>query len=105
MTRIQHTVVFRLVHPVGSAAEAEFLETARATLPAIPGVEDFAISRQVSAKSDLAWQFAMTFADDAAYAKYDEHPAHTAFVESRWTTEVEAFQEYDFVGADQQPTA
>ena len=29
MTRIQHTVVFRLVHPAGSAAEAAFLDTAR----------------------------------------------------------------------------
>ena len=35
---IQHTVVFRLAHDEGSAAESAFLDTARATLTAIPGV-------------------------------------------------------------------
>ncbi|MGI3781653.1 MAG: Dabb family protein [Janthinobacterium lividum] len=97
MTRIQHTVVFRLVHEAGSAAEAAFLDTARATLPAIPGVEDFTINRQVGAKSDLAWQFSMVFVDAAAYAAYDAHPAHTGFVASRWVPEVAEFSEYDFV--------
>ena len=101
MTRIQHTVVFRLEHPPGSAAEAEFLETARATLPAIPGVGDFAISRQVSPKSDLAWQFSMRFADEEAYAAYNDHPSHTGFVATRWEREVAAFQEYDFVAVDE----
>ncbi|MBB3325319.1 Dabb family protein [Microlunatus antarcticus] len=104
MTRIQHTVVFRLVHPAGSAAEAAFLETARATLPAIPGVRDFAVHRQVSAKSDLAWQFSMVFADEEAYAAYDAHPDHTGFVASRWVPEVASFSEYDFVAADQPAT-
>ena len=102
MTRIQHTVVFRLVHPPGSAAEAEFLATARSTLPAIPGVGEFVINRQVSPKSDLAWQFSMMFADDAAYAAYNDHPAHTGFVATRWEHEVAAFQEYDLV-AEQLP--
>ncbi len=97
VSAIQHTVVFRLVHPAGSAGEAEFLSVARATLPAIPGVADFVVNRQVSAKSDLAWQFSMTFADAAAYAAYNDHPAHTGFVATRWEREVEAFQEYDFV--------
>lgn len=105
MTRIQHTVVFRLVHPPGSDAEAEFLETARTTLPAIPGVEDFVINRQVSPKSDLAWQFSMLFADEDAYAAYNGHPAHTGFVATRWEHEVAAFQEYDFVAADQRPAS
>ena len=94
---IQHTVVFRLGHAPGSAAEGDFLDTARATLSAIPGVTDFVINRQVSAKSDLAWQFSMIFADQAAYSDYNDHPAHVAFVENRWQAEVEAFQELDFV--------
>lgn len=97
MSSIQHTVVFRLVHPAGSAAEAEFLETARTTLPAIPGVGAFMVNRQVSPKSDLTWQFSMVFLDAAAYAAYDAHPAHRGFVESRWVTEVAEFCEYDFV--------
>jgi len=94
---IQHTVVFRLVHAPGSAEEREFLDTGRQTLTAIPGVGDFAVNAQVSPKSDLRWQFTMTFADQAAYDAYNDHPAHVGFVERRWQPEVAAFQEYDFV--------
>jgi len=93
---IQHTVVFRLAHEPGSAAETEFLATARETLSAIPGVTEFTINRQVSPKSDLAWQFSMVFADQGAYDAYNTHPAHVGFVGSRWEPEVEAFREYDF---------
>ena len=93
---IQHTVVFRLSHEPGSAAEGDFLETARATLSAIPGVTEFTVSRQVSPKSDLTWQFSMIFGDEAAYEGYNNHPAHVSFVQTRWEREVAAFQEYDF---------
>lgn len=94
---IQHTVVFRLTHAPDSPAEQEFLDTARATLTAIPGVTEFVINRQVSPKSDLRWQFSMIFADQSAYDGYNAHPAHVDFVEQRWQVEVAAFQEYDFV--------
>jgi len=94
---IQHTVVFRLVHEAGSAAERDFLDTGRATLTAIPGVTDFAVNRQVSSKSDMAWQFSMVFADQDTYEGYNNHPAHVRFVTTRWEPEVAAFQEYDFV--------
>ncbi|MGO4807095.1 Dabb family protein [Arthrobacter sp. 2MCAF15] len=94
---IRHTVVFSLVHPEGSAMEADFLATAQSTLTAIPDVMGFAISRQVSPKSPLRFQFAMTFPDRAAYAAYDSHPAHVAFVQTRWVPEVSDFQEYDFI--------
>jgi hypothetical protein len=97
---IQHTVVFRLVHDAGSAAEQEFLRTARETLTGIEGVTDFAVNRQVSPKSDLGWQFTMSFADQAGYDGYNDHPAHVGFVRDRWVPEVAAFQEYDFVAAD-----
>jgi hypothetical protein len=93
---IQHTVVFRLVHPAGSVEEREFLATGHAVLTSIPGVADFAIRRQVSPKSDLRHQFSMVFADQGAYDAYNAHPAHTAFVAERWVPEVEDFQEYDF---------
>lgn len=93
---IQHTVVFRLAHPAGSAEEREFLATGHAVLAAIPGVEDFTIRRQVSAESALTHQFSMVFADQDAYDAYDAHPAHRAFVAERWVPEVSEFQEYDF---------
>jgi len=97
---IEHTVVFRLDHPAGSAAESDFLTAARSALTGIPGVEDFTINRQVSPKSDLAWQFSMRFADQATYDAYNVHPAHVEFVATRWQTEVVAFQEYDFTTVD-----
>lgn len=94
---IQHTVVFRLVHAPDSAEETEFLENATRILTGIPGVEDFAVDRQISAKSDLAWRFSMRFADQATYEGYNTHPDHVGFVETRWVPEVAAFQELDFV--------
>lgn len=93
---IQHTVVFRLLHEPGSKAEVEFLDAAARILAAIPGVTDFVVNRQVSSKSDLAWQFSMVFADQAAYDAYNTHPEHVEFVATRWQAEVASFQEYDF---------
>ncbi|HWS51394.1 MAG TPA: Dabb family protein [Microbacterium sp.] len=94
---IQHTVVFRLRHEPESAEERRFLDDAQSALSSIPGVHDFAVRRQVSAKSDLTHQFSMVFADQAAYDAYDAHPTHTAFVRDRWVPEVVEFQEYDFI--------
>ena len=93
---IQHTVVFRLSHAPESPAEQEFLDTARTTLTAIPGVTEFVVNEQVSPKSDLRWQFSMIFADQAAYDGYNEHPVHTAFVADRWVPEVADFLEIDY---------
>ena len=97
VTMIRHTVTFRLVHDRGSAAERDFLDTARRELSAIEGVQEFAINDQVGAKSDLTLQFSMVFADQAAYDAYNSHPAHIAFVGGRWVPEVAEFQEYDYV--------
>ncbi len=94
---ITHTVTFRLAHDRGSAAERDFLDTARRELSAIDGVRDFTINDQVGAKSDLTLQFSMVFADQAAYDAYNMHPAHVAFVSERWVPEVAEFQEFDYV--------
>lgn len=94
-----HTVVFRLIHEAGSEAERDFIETGRAVLTGIPGVTGFTVNRQVSPKSDMAWQFSMAFADQDVYEGYNTHPAHVGFVATRWEPEVAAFQEYDFVTA------
>ena len=93
---IRHTVVFRLKHATGSAAEADFLRTAE-MLARIPGVEAFEQLRQVSRKNDYHFGFSMEFADKAAYAGYDTHPDHVAFVRDRWIPEVAAFMEIDYV--------
>ena len=93
---IRHTVVFRLKHEAGSAAEKEFLDAAR-TLAAIPGVQVFEQLRQVSPKNDYAFGFSMEFAGEPEYAAYNDHPDHVAFVRDRWIPEVADFMEIDYV--------
>ena len=93
---IRHTVVFALKHAVGSTEEMAFLRDAE-VLATIPGVEKFEQLRQLSAKNDFAFGFSMEFADRAAYAGYNDHPHHVAFVRDRWVPEVESFQEIDYV--------
>jgi hypothetical protein len=93
--RIRHTVVFTLSHPEGSPAEAEFLAAA-AELAALPGVEQFEILRETSPKNDYRYGISMEFAGPSAYAEYNEHPQHVAFVEGRWLPEVDAFLEVDY---------
>jgi len=92
---IRHTVVFRLKHPRGSAAERSFLDGGMA-LASIPGVEKFEQLRQVSPKNDFHFGYSMEFADQAAYQGYNDHPAHVAYVRDRWIPEVEAFLEIDY---------
>ncbi|GAA3218773.1 Dabb family protein [Oerskovia jenensis] len=92
---IRHTVAFRLRHPEGSAAEAAFLTDAR-VLAQIPGVERFEQLRQTSTKNAFTFGFSMEFADADAYAAYDGHPDHRAFVARRWVPEVEDFLEIDY---------
>jgi len=92
---IRHTVVFRLRHPADSAEEKKFLADAK-ILAAIPGVAKFEQLRQVSAKNDYRFGFSMEFADQNAYAGYNDHPDHVAFVRDRWVPEVEDFLEIDY---------
>jgi hypothetical protein len=93
---IRHTVVFRLKHPNGSAAEKKFLADAR-MLASIPGVQAFEQLRQVSPKNDYHFGFSMEFTDQKAYSGYNEHPDHVAFVRDRWIPEVASFLEIDYV--------
>ncbi len=93
---IRHTVVFTLKHPAGSAAEKDFLEAAD-VLADIPGVQKFEKLKQISGKNDFAFGFSMEFADEAAYAIYNDHPWHVAFVRDRWVPEVTRFLEIDYV--------
>ena len=100
--RIRHTVVFRLKHPAGSAAELSFLQ-ATMELAAIQGVERFECLRQISKKNRFTFGLSMEFADEAAYQHYSKHPDHEKFVQKRWIPEVEEFMEIDYV--DWEPAA
>ena len=54
---------------------------------------------EVSPKNDYRHGVSMEFADRAAYAAYDAHPDHVAFVRDRWVPEVADFLEIDFAAA------
>ena len=92
---IRHTVVFKLMHPNGSAEEKSFLNNAK-ILAAIPGVERFEQLRQTSKKNSYDFGFSMEFADQVAYAHYNNHAFHVAFVRDHWIPEVAEFMEIDY---------
>jgi hypothetical protein len=92
----RHQVIFCLTAGTSGPSVDAFLADAWRILTAIPGVTDFRVLHQVSAKNDYDFGFSMDFADRAAYAAYDAHPAHTAFVQGRWIPEVARFLEIDF---------
>lgn len=96
---IRHTVAFRLKHPPGSPAERDFLGAAGA-LAAIDGVKQFECLRQVGKKNDFDFGLSMVFDSIEAYADYDAHPSHVAFVKSRWIPEVTGFIEIDYEPMD-----
>jgi hypothetical protein len=98
---IRHTVVFRLRHDAGSAAESDFLRVAREQLTPIPGVERFEVLRQTGEQSKYRFSLSMEFANARAYAGYTGHPNHTSFVRERWIPEVEEFLELDFEPYDE----
>ncbi|MEM7275702.1 MAG: Dabb family protein [Actinomycetota bacterium] len=89
---IQHTVAFRLRDAVDLD---RFLDRCRG-LATIPGVADFEVLVQVGAKSSFTHALSMWFADDRAYADYDAHPDHRAFVEDVWLPNVAEFLELDY---------
>ncbi|MDD9267988.1 Dabb family protein [Paenibacillus sp. GCM10023248] len=92
---IKHMVVFNL-HAGKDTPEAEaFLRESAEELAAIPGVEQFEVFRQVSAKTNYDYGFSMFFANQAAYDAYNVHPVHTQYVAERWVKEVSRFQEID----------
>jgi hypothetical protein len=93
---IRHTVVFRLKHEPGSAAERDFLRAA-GELAKIEGVQKFECLRQISPKNNYTFGLSMEFASSAAYAFYCDHPEHVAFVQGRWIPEVAEFMEIDYV--------
>ena len=94
--RIRHTVVFTLIHPVGSDNETDFLEAA-GRLAAIPGVEAFELLAEVSPKNSYRFGISMEFPDRAAYERYNAHPDHVRFVQERWLSEVTDFLEIDYM--------
>ncbi|MBB3114727.1 hypothetical protein FHS18_006870 [Paenibacillus phyllosphaerae] len=93
---ILHTVVFTLKHEKGSVEEEQFLADGESILTTIPGVTNFKVFRQVSQKNSYDFGLHMEFSGQSEYEAYNNHPAHTKFVQERWLTEVEQFLEIDY---------
>lgn len=97
MSGITHMVTFTLYAGKDTAEAEAFLKESADALAVIPGVENFQVLRQVSAKNEFDYSFSMVFADQAAYDAYNEHPVHRKYVEERWEKEVSRFQEIDLI--------
>ena len=92
---IQHTVVYRLKHPLNSDKEKDFQE-AIARLADIPGVKHLRRHRQVSPKNKYTFGLSMEFSTMDDYRAYNKHPLHVDFVKNRWVPEVATFMEIDY---------
>jgi heme-degrading monooxygenase HmoA len=92
---VRHTVVFTLTHPKGSAEEKTFLDAAK-KLSAIPGVHNFECLKQISKKNNFEYGLSMEFDSAKDYDYYSNHPAHVAFVEKYWASNVKNFMEIDY---------
>lgn len=97
MSSITHMVTFTLYAGKDTAEAEAFLKESAEALAVIPGVENFQVLRQVSAKNEFDYGFSMVFADQEAYDAYNEHPVHRKYVEERWEKEVSRFQEIDLI--------
>ena len=69
-------------------------------LARLPMVKNFQCFRQVSKKNEFDYGFSMEFDFQEDYDSYNSHPEHVAFLEGRWTPEVEDFLEIDYVKYD-----
>ena len=96
---IRHTVVFRLKHAKDSSEEKSFLNAAM-KLASIPGVEKLQCLRQISPRNNFDFGLSMEFANKEIYDRYNNHPDHTTFVQSRWLKEVVDFMEIDYQEMD-----
>ena len=92
MSRLQHTVAFRLD---SSVELAWFLGQCRC-LADIPGVINFEVLEQFGTKNPYSHALSMWFDDVDAYDAYNEHPDHEAFVSTVWLPNVADFVELDY---------
>ncbi len=92
MTRLQHTVAFRLD---SSVDVAQFLDRCR-TLGDIPGVINLEVLEQFGTKNSFSHALSMWFEDVDSYEAYNNHPEHVAFVNETWLPNVAEFLELDY---------
>ncbi len=92
---IQHSVIFKLKHASGTAEEKCFFDAAR-KLANLPGVQNFQVLRQTSAKNQFDYGLSMEFETQADYDGYSSHPEHEEFIQQFWISDVVDFLEIDY---------
>jgi len=91
---IRHVVAFKLKWAPGSDEERDFFSAAGA-LAALPQVRRFERFHQIGHKNPFTYGFSMEFEDQSAYALYNAHPVHQAFLRTHWNPGVSDFIEID----------
>ncbi len=91
---IEHTVFFKLKVATGSLVEKAFFDAAKA-LTNIPGVKNFKVLKQISAKNNFDYGLSMHFDSTEEYYSYHNHPLHVEFIEDYWMKNVDDFLEID----------
>jgi len=92
---IRHSVIFKFNDAIGSDERRAFFLAAHA-LAAIEGVQQFEILKQTSQKNGYDYGITMKFDNAEQYRRYNNHPAHSHFVQVYWLSMVKDFLEIDF---------
>jgi heme-degrading monooxygenase HmoA len=91
---ICHSVFLKLKHAKNSEQETRFLKAAR-DLQDIPGVQNFKVLKQTSAKNNFDYGLSMDFENQSDYDAYSGHPDHEKFIQDFWIPDVADFLEID----------
>lgn len=94
-TNIRHSVIFKFKDTISPSDETAFFNAAK-ELAQIPGVQRFELLKQTSKKNPYAYGISMEFATQTLYEQYNNHPAHTLFIQNHWLKNVADFLEIDY---------
>jgi len=97
---IRHSVILTLKSSLSLADKLQYFAAVN-ELKQIPGVQNFEVLKQISAKNPFEYGISMEFETQQAYDLYAGHSLHTAFVEKYWAACVEDFLEIDYQLIDQ----
>jgi len=92
---IRHSVILTLKSSLSPVDKLQYFEAVN-ELKQIPGVQNFEVLKQISAKNPFEYGISMEFETQQAYDLYAGHSLHTAFVEKYWAACVEDFLEIDY---------
>lgn len=92
---IRHSVIFKFKGTISPSDETAFFNAAK-ELAQIPGVQGFELLKQTSKKNPYTYGISMEFATQTLYEQYNNHPAHTSFIQNHWLKNVADFLEIDF---------